>query len=121
MTQKLFSMDHLVCTRKITCPETSGNQPSSLVVLDALRLLGARFFKSNSTLSDPNFCVNFDGGDGGDGVNGNADRRNGDASDKGDGEKNGSGEWRRQQWRQKMRGAVVGWCCLASGSFSYLV
>ena len=126
-------MDRLRCTRKITCPETSGNQPTSLLVRAALRSRGARthFFFSNLTLPYRNFGVNFDGGDGGDngnddGKDDNEDGRDGNASDEGDGRENGSGarrrrRWRRRQWWQKMQGAVAGWCYLASGSFSYLV
>ena len=77
-----------------------------------------RFSFGNSTLPDRNFGVDFDGGDSGDNDD---DGRDGDASDEGDGGENGIGGWHQQQWRKNMQGAVAGWFCLSSGSFSYLV
>ena len=92
---------------KNTFPETSGNQPTSLVVRDALISRGARAaFLSILSLPNRNFGADFDGGDGGDGDRDNSKGRDGDASDEGEGGKNRSGAWRKQQWQQKMQGAV---------------
>ena len=107
-------MDRLGCTQKITCPETSGNQ----LTLDRVVLA----FFSNLTLPNCDFGVDFDGNGGGkDDNNNNEYGRDIDASDEGDGGKNGSRAWQRRRWRQKMQGSVAGWCCLASGILSYLL